>query len=115
MKLFVPVENISDYACYSVYDRETIRAYRTMPRVDSSSDYTDFFVNSHYLEKTGTQTWSNYYSNLPVCVDNASLTNSYVYRNDFAEILIIFLIFVFVIYFIVSKLLKTLFRGFKKW
>lgn len=115
MKLFVPVENISDYACYSVYDRETVRAYRTMPRVDSSSDYTDFFVNSHYLEKTGTQTWSNYYTNLPVCVDNANLTNSYVYRNDFAEILIIFLIFAFVIYFIVSKLLKTLFRGFKKW
>lgn len=112
--VYVPVENLSDYACYSVYDRETIRAYKLKPHVNTSTEYTDFYINSNYLEKTGTQTWGNYNNNLPVCISAENLTNSYAYRNDFADILIIFFIFAFVIYFIVSKLIKTFFRGFKR-
>lgn len=114
MKVYVPVENISDYACYSVYDRETIRAYKNKPQLNTSTEYTDFYINSNYLEKSGFQTWGNYNNNLPVCISRDNLTTAYAYRNDFADILIIFFIFTFVIYFIVSKLIKTLFRGFKR-
>lgn len=114
MKVYVPVENISDYACYSVYDRETIRAYKIKPGVNISTEYTDFYINSNYLEKSGTQTWGNYTQTFPVCLATEELTNSYAYRNDFADILIIFIVFVFVIYFIISKLLKTFFRGFRR-
>ena len=51
--IYLPIDNVSDFACYSVYDKDTIRAYYTQPHIDSSSEYVDFFVNSHYLQKTG--------------------------------------------------------------
>lgn len=114
MKVYVPVENLNDYACYYVYDRETIRAYKNKPALNSSSEYTDFYINSNYLEKNGSSTWGNYNSSLPVCLSSENLTNSYVYRNDFADILIIWFVIVFVIYFIVTKLIRTLLRGFRR-
>ena len=46
----------------SVYDKETIRAYVQQPQLDSSSQYVDFYINSHYLQKTGTQTWGQWNS-----------------------------------------------------
>ena len=108
--IFLPVDNVSDFACYSVYDKDTIRAYYTMPKVDSSSDYVDFFVNNHYLEKTGTQSWGQWSNYLPVCLPSNSITNDFYYRNDLPDILIIFtIICLFGLYFplkIFSRLFK---------
>lgn len=88
--LYVPDNT---YSCYVVYDRDTIRAYHTNPNYNSTIAYTDYYVNSHYMEREGSQTFSNY-STLPTCIDSLNLTTDFYYRNDLADILIIFSIIV---------------------
>lgn len=110
--IYLPVDNVDDFACYSVLDKDTIRAYRTQPQIDSSSQYVDFFINSHYLEKTGTQTWGQWSSNLPICASKDSFTNIYYYRNDFASSLFIFLVFAIFGILIPIKVFLRLFRRF---
>lgn len=110
--IFLPIDNINDFACYSVIDKDTIRAYRTQPQLDSSSEYVDFYINSHYLEKTGTQTFGQWSSNLPTCINKNSFTNNYYYRNDFASSLFIFTIFAIFGIMIPIKIFVRLFRRF---
>lgn len=110
--IYLPVDNINDFACYSVLDKDTIRAYRTQPQIDSSSEYVDFFINSHYLEKTGTQSWGQWSSSLPICISKDSFTNNYYYRNDFASSLFIFTIFAIFGIMIPIKIFVRLFRRF---
>ena len=93
-------------------DKDTIRAYRTQPQMESSSEYVDFYINSHYLEKTGTQTWGQWTSNLPICTSKDSFTNNYYYRNDFASSLFIFTIFAIFCIMIPIKIFVRLFRRF---
>ena len=112
MNIYLPVNNINDFACYSVLDKDTIRAYRTQPQIDSSSEYVDFFINSHYLEKTGTQSWGQWSSNLPICTSKDSFTTNYYYRNDFDSILFIFTIFAVFGIMIPIKIFVRLFRRF---
>lgn len=113
-KIYVPVEEVSDYACYSVYSSEIIRAYKTRPANNSSSDYVNFYINSHYFTTEGTQSWTNY-STLPVCESTDKITNFYAYRNDFADILVIALIIIGCVWFLISKLVKTLLKGRKRY
>lgn len=110
--IYLPIENINDFACYSVIDKDTIRAYRTQPKIDSSSEYVDFFINSHYLEKTGIQNWGQWTSSLPTCINKNSFTNNYYYRNDFASSLFIFTIFAIFGIMIPIKIFVRLFRRF---
>ena len=110
--IYLPVENVNDFACYSVIDKDTIRAYRTQPQIDSSSEYVDFYINSHYLEKTGTQSWGQWSSNLPICTSKDSFTNNYYYRNDFPSSLFIFTIFAIFGIMIPIKIFVRLFRRF---
>ena len=113
-KIYLPVEDLSDYACYTVYSSDVIRAYVVRPANNSSSDYVNFYINSHYFTTEGTQTWSNY-SSLPVCENVSKFTTSYAYRNDFADILIIALIIIGSVWFLCSKLFKTLLKGRKRY
>ena len=110
--IYLPVNNINDFACYSVLDKDTIRAYRTQPQIESSSEYVDFYINSHYLEKTGTQSWGQWSSNLPICTSKDLFTNNYYYRNDFASSLFIFTIFAIFGIMIPIKIFVRLFRRF---
>lgn len=110
--IYLPVDDVNDFACYSVIDKDTIRAYRTQPQNESSSEYVDFYINSHYLQKTGTQTWGQWSSNLPICTSKYSFTNNYYYRNDFSSILFIFTIFAIFGIMIPIKIFCRLFRRF---
>lgn len=111
-KIYLPIENISDYKCYSVLDKDTIRAYLQQPRVDSSSQYVDFYINSHYLQKSGIQTWGQWNNTLPICLSSSSITNEVYYRNDFDCILIIFLV---LFIFIIALPYKVMSRAFGRW
>lgn len=111
-KIYLPIENISDYKCYSVYDKDTIRAYVQQPQLDSSSQYVDFYINSHYLQKTGTQTWGQWNNTLPICLTSSSITNDVYYRNDLDSILIIFLV---LFIFIIALPYKVMSRAFGRW
>lgn len=110
--IYLPIDNVDDFACYSVLDKDTIRAYRTQPQIESSSEYVDFYINSHYLQKTGTQSWGQWTSNLPICTSKNSFTNNYYYRNDFASSLFIFTIFAIFGIMIPIKIFVRLFRRF---
>lgn len=110
--IYLPIENLNDFACYSVIDKDTIRAYKTQPQLESSSEFVDFYINSHYLQKTGTQSWGQWNTSLPPCVSKSSFTNDVYYRNDFDSILIIFLI---LFIFIIVLPYKIMSRAFGRW
>lgn len=110
-KIYLPISDFSNFACYSVNDKDTIRAYKTMPQQNSSSDYVDFYINSHYLTKTGNQTWGNYYTNLPICLNTSQLTNAYFYRNDISDICITYCSIFFITICVVGFVIKCFFKG----
>lgn len=108
--IYLPIDNLNDFACYSIYDKDTVRAYRSQPQLDSSSEYVDFYVNSHYLQKTGIQSWGQWNSSLPTCLSSSLITSDYYYRNDFPDILLIFIIFAIVGIYLPFKLISRIFR-----
>lgn len=110
--IYLPIENVNDFACYSVFDKDTIRAYKTQPQLDSTSEYVDFYINSHYLQKTGTQSWGQWNNTLPICLTKSSITTDVYYRNDFDSVLIIFLI---LFIFIIVLPYKIMSRAFGRW
>lgn len=99
----------TSYSCYVVRDKDTIRAYHTMPTIDSYIDYTDYFINSHYLERTGIEHF-NVYSSIPTCLNVDNLTDDFYYRNDLPGILSIFNTFAIYCILIPLLLFKKLYK-----
>lgn len=110
MKIFLPSTN---YACYYMPNDHTIRAYESSPRLNSSSNYTDYYINSHYLYTNGTQTWGNY-ATLPTCM-GAEFTTNVFYRNDFDQILVIFFIILLVCFYFPYRVISRAFGRWLKW
>lgn len=114
--IYVPDDS---FACYEVVDRHTIRVYKEKPVYSKNIEYFDIYLDANYLYGSTNTTWFWYnnessHSNLPSCIDKDNLTTAYYYRNDFFEILFIFLGLIFFCWFFMSKLVKTFFKGFKK-
>jgi len=112
-KIYVP--NYSASNCAYMYSNNTLRVYESQPQNNATIAYTDYFVDNHYLYRTGTTTFSSY-TTLPTCLVSSNITSDFYYRTDFDSILFIFLVlFVFVI-LIPLKLLSRIFgRWFKLW
>lgn len=110
MKIYLPD---TSYACYVVRDSNTIRAYETMPSINSNVNYTDYYVNSHYMFNNGTQNF-NQYSTLPVC-SGATFTDNVFYRNDFDSILIIFFILLLICFYFPYRIISRMFGRWLKW
>lgn len=106
MKIYVPSYNSSN--CLVVRDSNTLRVYDTQPTQNSTVNYTDYYIHSNYYSTRGTSTFSNY-STLPTCYDSQYITTEYGYRVDFPEIILSSLAMIFVGYFLISKLVRTLF------
>lgn len=104
--IYVPDTN---YACYVVINSDTIRAYSQIPRVNTTSSYRDYYLNSNYIYQDGTQTWGNY-STLPVCLNKNNITNDFYYRNDFDSILIIFVVIVIFGILLPLKIFSKIFK-----
>lgn len=104
-KIFIPVDDINDYKCYQVIDKDTIRVYLDTPVYNQNIRHKDIYINSHYLESKVNTTWFWYNnesskSELPVCIDTNIITNKVEYSNYFYESLIIFIIIlIFCFYF----------------
>lgn len=107
--VYLPIDNVSQFQCYVVQNSDTVRAYYNTPAHNSSSNYVDFYVNSHYLTSTGSQTWGNT-SQLPNCNLNGNITTNYWYSNDFPNALFIFMFIVIFIFVILHILFKPLGR-----
>lgn len=107
--IYLPIEDFDSYSCYTFIDSETIRAYKTTPNINSTVDYTDYFINSHYLYNNGSETFTNV-SILPICIEKERFTNAYSYRNDFSDIMLVVLAFCLLGGFLIHKLVKQLFK-----
>lgn len=110
--IYVPDLN---YVCYVLQNKDTIRAYKTMPynpgyNQQVNVEYRDYYINSSYLYTDGYQTF-NSYSTIPICLEQARLTTDLYYRFDIDKIMIVFFIFLFIIVFIFGICLKSLLKG----
>lgn len=104
--IYVPEYNNSE--CVIVYSSDTIRKYDSVPTRNSTISYTDYFYNSHYISRDGSQTFGNT-ATLPVCLDN--ITTNFYHRTDILDILLISTLIIGWTWFLVGKLVKTLLKG----
>ena len=101
-KIYVPYYESG--MCVYVVDKDTIRVFDD----NTQTTYTDYYINSHYLKKSG------YSSPQDVeCIQEATISTLPMYRTDIFEIIFIGLAFIFVGYFFISKLIKTIFLGWR--
>ena len=105
-KVYLPTFTSNN--CIVIRDKDTIRVYDILPVYDSYSNYTDYYINSNYLSKTGQE----FITEVPVCENNNNFTTDYYYRNDLDKILIIFLIIGIVTIVIPLKIVT---RAFGRW
>lgn len=101
--------DLENYSCFVVQNEDVIRAYETTPTYNSNIMYRDYYINSNYIYRDGTQSFGNY-ATLPVCLSNATITDNVYYRNDLASILVVFAILTVVCIYIPLKIFFKLFK-----
>lgn len=106
MKIYVPNEN---YQCYVVQSEGVIRGYERVPVQNATISYRDYFINSDYIYRDGTQTFGAY-TTLPTCLDSSVLTHEIHYRLDYDKILVIFLIMCIFVMYIPLKIYSRLWK-----
>lgn len=111
-KIYIPSFNSNTCVTIDNINQGYLRAYDRQPTANSTINYVDYFINSHYFSRTGSQSFGNYYTSVS-CIPTSRLTDEVEYRNDFDQILIIFLILAIVIVVIPTKIVFRLFRRLK--
>lgn len=106
MKIYVP--DLS-YKCFIVYSEGVIRAYEKVPQINQEIKYRDYYINSSYIYRDGTQSFGSYYSP-PTCLASDVVTDNVYYRNDLDKILVIFLIMSIFCFYIPIKVFSKLFK-----
>lgn len=94
--------------CYVVQNEDVIRGYDRIPTNNSSYSYRDYYINSNYIYKDGTGSWSQY-TTLPICLETDVITNDFYYRNDLMDILVCFFIIVLFCFYFPYKIFARLF------
>ena len=105
--IYVP--DLENYECYVVQSEGVLRGYEETPKNNTTVNYRDFYINSNYIYKDSSQSFSSY-TNLPVCLSSNVITTDVYYRNDFDSILIIFLIMSIFCFYIPIKIFSRLFK-----
>lgn len=108
--IYVPEKE--NYKCYVVQSEGVIRSYEEIPQNNKTINYRDYYINSSYIYRDGSTTFSNY-TTLPTCLDSSVITSEVYYRNDFDKILVIFLIMCIFCFLIPIKVFLRLFRRFQ--
>ena len=106
--IFMPIDNVYN-KCYVVQSSDVIRGYDRIPANNISYNYRDYYINSSYIYKDGSGSWSQY-TTLPICLDNDIITNDFYYRLDFPNILLMFLIINIFGIFIPIKIFSKIFK-----
>lgn len=99
----------TSYACYVVQSEGVIRSYEEKPQNNRDINYRDYYIKSNYIYKDGSQSFSSY-TTLPTCLDSSVITDNFYYRNDFADILIIFTIMCIFGIYIPLKIFLRMFK-----
>lgn len=110
MKVYVPEYTTGN--CAYIYSSDIIRVYDSQPRQNTTIGYKDYYIKSSYISNTGSTTFSNY-STLPVCINSSDITTEVYYRNDFPLIMLTSLAIICFCYFLVSKIVRTVFLGWR--
>lgn len=108
--IYVP--NYELWNCAYLSSSNIIRVYDTVPQHNTTINYREYAIDNHYVYRDGSTTFSNY-STLPTCILDDDITTNFYYRTDIADIVFLFLAFVGINYFLISKLVKLFFRGSK--
>lgn len=103
-KVYVPSYELGQ--CVEIIDKDTIRVYDTYDQ--DVNRYTDYYVNSHYLWKRGIHGIVDVN-----CLDQQYITTTPIYRNDIMDIFVVGLLFIGVGWFLIAKLIKTFFLGWR--
>ena len=109
-KIYLPIE-LEENMCPYILDKDTIRVYDEEPTENSTITYTDYFINSHYISKSGSETFEN---DVLMCLDKSKFTTAFYYRFDFHEIMIIFISMLTIVYVIFGKIIHSFFIGFRR-
>lgn len=106
---YVYVPNYESGNCAYIYNTDIIRVYDSQPRQNATISYRDYYIKSNYIYNVGSTSFGQY-STLPTCIVNSRITTDVYYRNDIADILIIFIILAFVCLWVPWKILLRIFR-----
>lgn len=82
----------------------------TIVSTSNSIPYVDYYINSHYTYKEGFY-YPTYETSVQQCINKSNLTSEVYYRNDLADILLIFTILAIICIYLPIKLV---FKFFKK-
>ncbi len=113
-KIYLPNE-ITQNNCAYVYDTNTIRVYEEVPRYNATINYTDYFINSHYVTRSGSTTFGNYNTIQYNCIDYTNFTTNYAYSNNMMEVVVISAILIGVAWFMVRTILRRFLYGPKRY
>lgn len=104
--IYVP--NYNDNQCAVILDKDTIRVYDEIPAINQNVSYTDYFIHSDYISKTGSELISETsYTNC-----ESEVTDNYYYRLDFVFSLLMFLTISYIILVVPYKIVR---RFFGRW
>lgn len=109
-KIYLPVE-VTNTNCAYVYDKDTIRVYEEVPRYNATISYTDYFIHSDYITRSGATTFGSYGTINYSCLSTSNFTTNAMYRLDITSIVLIAFIFTFVFYYLIRTLLRRLLYG----
>lgn len=113
-KIYLPVE-VSSTNCAYVYDKDTIRVYEEVPRLNATINYTDYFINSDYISRTGSTTFGNWQTGISYdCLSPSDFTTSAFYRTDIAKSFIVATCLIGMCWLFISKLIRRLHYGSKR-
>ena len=108
--IYVPEKE--NFECYVVQSEGVIRAYEEIPKNNQTINYRDYYINSDYIFRNGSQNFSQY-TTLPTCLSSDVVTSEVYYRIDFDKILVIFLILSIFIFYIPLRVVLRMFRRFQ--
>ena len=108
--IYVPQDYNNNSFCAYMYSNNVLRVYTARPSNNSTIAYRDFMVDNHYLYRDGVTTF-NQYSSLPTCLSSDDITSFWGYRTDLADILLCLSVLVVFMYFVFSRPIKLLLRG----
>lgn len=106
--IFIPNYTPVQYPCVVVQSNGVLRAYRQMPANNRTVDYVDFYLNSDYMSRNGQQQFSSN-TTLPSCLAQSEMTNNFMYRIDFHNIVLLFTLLAFMMFYLPAKLILRLF------
>lgn len=113
-KIYLPDEVLSTNCAY-VYDKDTIRVYEEVPRNNATIRYTDYFINSNYITRTGSTTFGQYNTLQYNCINYDNFSTNAVYSNYLMPIVVVSAILIGVVWFMVKTILRRYLYGRKKY